>query len=206
MAADNKLELVVEVDVNKANASIKSVNAGLSTMEQTAAKAARGASAGIDGMTAAMVKGATAGNLLAEGISREKIHVTGNTVVDAVKQNLVLSDSHNVIVNELGLEEQCYFLLTLHRAENVDDGARLKSILKALKDLGREYKVDVVFPIHPRTKKMIKEFGLSTRGLTTVNPVGLGWRQWPTAPSAATRPVASAAASSTTPSPPVARR
>ena len=46
MADNNKLELVVEVDVNKANASIKSVNTGLSGMEQAAAKAARGASAG----------------------------------------------------------------------------------------------------------------------------------------------------------------
>jgi len=66
--ADNKLELVVEVDVNKANASIKSVNTGLSSMEQTAATAARGASRGIDGMTASMVKGAAAGNLLADAI------------------------------------------------------------------------------------------------------------------------------------------
>jgi hypothetical protein len=66
--ADNKLELVVEVDVNKANASIKSVNTGLSNMESAAAKSARGASQGIDGMTASMVKGATAGNLLADAI------------------------------------------------------------------------------------------------------------------------------------------
>jgi len=64
MASDNKLELVVEVDVNKANASIKSINTGLSSMEQAAGKAARGASAGIDGFTAIMVKGAIAGSLL----------------------------------------------------------------------------------------------------------------------------------------------
>src|SRR5262245_25481179 len=68
--ADNKLELVVEVDANRANASIKSINSGLSSLEQTTTKAARGASSSIDGMTAAMVKGATAGNLLAEGIKR----------------------------------------------------------------------------------------------------------------------------------------
>jgi hypothetical protein len=68
MADNSKLELVVEVDVNKANASIKSVNTGLSSMEQAATQAARGASAGIDGMTASMVKGATAGNLLADSI------------------------------------------------------------------------------------------------------------------------------------------
>lgn len=66
--ADNKLELVVEVDVNKANASIKTVNSGLSSIERTAAKAAHGASSSIDGMTAAMVKGATAGSLLADAI------------------------------------------------------------------------------------------------------------------------------------------
>ena len=66
--ADSKLELVVEVDVNKANASIKTVNSGLSSIEQTAAKAAHGASSSVDGMTAAMVKGATAGSLLADAI------------------------------------------------------------------------------------------------------------------------------------------
>ena len=56
MADNNKLELVVEVDVNKANASIKSINTGLSSMEQAAGKAARGASAGIDGLTVSMVR------------------------------------------------------------------------------------------------------------------------------------------------------
>ena len=70
MPADNKLELIVTVDTDKANASIKSVNAGLSSIETTAVSAARGASRSIDGMTAAMVKGATAGNLLADAIER----------------------------------------------------------------------------------------------------------------------------------------
>ena len=70
MADNNKLELVVEVDINKANALIKSVNTGLSSMEQAASKAAHGASAGIDGMTASMVKGAAAGNLIAESIKK----------------------------------------------------------------------------------------------------------------------------------------
>lgn len=68
MPTDNKLELVVEIETNRANASIKSVNASLSSMEATAAKSARGAAQGIDGMTAAMVKGATAGNLFADAI------------------------------------------------------------------------------------------------------------------------------------------
>jgi hypothetical protein len=68
--ADNKLELVVTIEVDKANQSIKSVNTNLSNIEATATKAARGASQGIDGMTASMVKGATAGNLLADAIKK----------------------------------------------------------------------------------------------------------------------------------------
>ncbi|HOQ48103.1 MAG TPA: hypothetical protein PK157_22545 [Bryobacteraceae bacterium] len=70
MPADNKLELVVTVEVDKANQSIKSVNTNLSNIEATSTKAARSASQGIDGMTASMVKGATAGNLLADAIQR----------------------------------------------------------------------------------------------------------------------------------------
>jgi len=71
----NKLELVVEVDVNKANASIKSINTGLSGMEDAARRAATGASQGIDGLTVSMVKGATAGNLLADAI-KTALHCT----------------------------------------------------------------------------------------------------------------------------------
>jgi hypothetical protein len=84
MAADNKLELVVEIDASRANASIKSVNAGLSGIESTAAQTARGASTSIDGMTAAMVKGATAGNLLADGI-KQAIQFAKEWTIDAAK-------------------------------------------------------------------------------------------------------------------------
>lgn len=71
MPADYKLVTVVEVDAHKANASIKSVSTGLSCMGQAAVHATKGASAGIEGiegMTASMGKGATAGNLFAESI------------------------------------------------------------------------------------------------------------------------------------------
>src|SRR5512140_1720644 len=66
--ADNKLELVVEVDVAKGNASIKTLNTGLSSIEQAASKAGRGASAGIDSITVSMAKGVVAGNLFADAI------------------------------------------------------------------------------------------------------------------------------------------
>ena len=68
MANNNQIELVVTVEVDKANQSIKSVNANLNSIETAATKSARAAAGGIDGMTASMVKGATAGNLLADAI------------------------------------------------------------------------------------------------------------------------------------------
>src|SRR5437016_2353563 len=72
MADNNKLELVVEVDVNKTNISIKSVNTGLSSMEQAASKAAHGASIRRDRRhdSQHMVKSAAAGNLIAESIKK----------------------------------------------------------------------------------------------------------------------------------------
>jgi len=85
MANSNQVELVVTVEVDKANSSIKSVNANLSGIEQTAVRAARGASQGIDGMTASMVKGATAGNLLADAI-KKAIEFAKEWTVEAAKE------------------------------------------------------------------------------------------------------------------------
>ena len=64
MAADNKLELVIQVDAAGANASIKSVNKSLSGLEKEAVSSAKGASKGIDGMTVSMTKAVVAGNAI----------------------------------------------------------------------------------------------------------------------------------------------
>lgn len=85
MANNNEVQLVVTVQVDKANQSIKSVNANLSGIEQSAVKAARGASQGIDGMTASMVKGAAAGNLLADAI-KKAIDFAKEWTIDAAKE------------------------------------------------------------------------------------------------------------------------
>jgi hypothetical protein len=85
MANNNQIELVVTVEVDKANQSIKSVNANLNSIETAATKSARAAATGIDGMTASMVKGATAGNLLADAI-RKAIDTVKEWTIDAAKQ------------------------------------------------------------------------------------------------------------------------
>lgn len=110
--------------------------------------------------------------LLKEGIPDEKIVVTGNTVVDAAYQNLELSKKRMNVLADLGLEPKKYFLVTAHRAENVDVKERLSNILEALRELGNKYHYPIIFPMHPRTEKMVKEFGLSLDGITVIKPIG----------------------------------
>jgi UDP-N-acetylglucosamine 2-epimerase (non-hydrolysing) len=92
-------------------------------------------------------------NLINEGIMPGKIHVVGNTIVDATLQHLKIAGGRGKIPRE------DYLVLTLHRAENVDDEERLKGILEAVESLGER----VVFPAHPRTKARLKSFALARR-------------------------------------------
>ena len=100
-------------------------------------------------------------NLLAEGYSRKNMIITGNTVVDACFRHLEIAKKKGFeekALADLDIENMDNIItLTMHRAENVDDKKRVTSIVKALKEL--DY-VNIVFPIHPRTKNTLKNFGL----------------------------------------------
>lgn len=111
-------------------------------------------------------------NLLKEGIEESKIFVTGNTIVDAVLQNLEISNQKVDVLNDLGLKSKEYFLLTSHRAENVDNREQLSKLLKGISTIQKEYLLPVVFPVHPRTEKRIKDFGLSLEGIMPIKPAG----------------------------------
>lgn len=100
-------------------------------------------------------------NLLAEGISRKKLFITGNTVVDACFRHLDIAKKTGIqeeSLANLNIEDMDNILtLTMHRAENVDDKDRLINIIGALKELKD---VNIIFPIHPRTKKTLENFNL----------------------------------------------
>ena len=111
-------------------------------------------------------------NLLAEGIPSNNISVTGNTIVDAVRQNLKLAQKKARILEELNIDESNYFLTTAHRRENVDSKARLSGILKGLKALHDEFDAPIIFPMHPRTKNRLAEFDLALDGVISTPPIG----------------------------------
>jgi len=111
--------------------------------------------------------------LLREGISSKKIFVTGNTIVDAVYQNLEIAKRKSKILEKLGLRKQEYFLITAHRQENVDKKERLRGILEGLKLVYGEFKLPIIYPLHPRTQKRIEEFWLEVpEGTRIIKPIG----------------------------------
>jgi UDP-N-acetylglucosamine 2-epimerase (non-hydrolysing) len=109
--------------------------------------------------------------LLHEGISEKQVFMVGNTIVDAVTENLEISRSKTQILDDLGVEKRKYFLATAHRQENVDDKERFTGIINGLKRVQREFGVPLIYPIHPRAEKRMKEFGLEPEGLRLVEPL-----------------------------------
>lgn len=110
--------------------------------------------------------------LVGEGIPKDTIFVTGNTIVDAVLQNLEIAGRQsNVELRTLNLEPDNYFLVTLHRQENVDNKPRFAAILEGLDRIAAEFHLPLIYPIHPRSRKMIDKFGLDPRRLELVEPL-----------------------------------
>nr|QNO51904.1 UDP-N-acetylglucosamine 2-epimerase [Methanosarcinales archaeon ANME-1 ERB6] len=112
-------------------------------------------------------------NLLREGIKENKIFVTGNTIVDAVYQNLEIAKRKVDISNKLNLNPEEYFLVTAHRQENVDVKERLKGILDGLELIYDKFNLPIIYPIHPRTMKKVREFGSEVpEGIRLIEPLG----------------------------------
>jgi UDP-N-acetylglucosamine 2-epimerase (non-hydrolysing) len=103
-------------------------------------------------------------NLKREGVPPLKIHRVGNVMIDSLVR--LLPVAANVPTN--GFPER-YALVTLHRPSNVDDDEILKNILQSLIEISES--LDVVFPVHPRTRQRIAEFGRSTGKLHLSEPV-----------------------------------
>ena len=101
-------------------------------------------------------------NLLHEGIPGERIYVTGNPIYEVINHHEEqIGASH--VLKDLGLEKGGYFLVTMHRAENVDVEMRLKGLTDALDRLQRGYGLPVIVSTHPHTKARMATFGIDAR-------------------------------------------
>ena len=109
-------------------------------------------------------------NLQAEGIARG-VHVVGDVMVEALASAAEAARQRSEVLGSLRLSERAYLLVTVHRAENTDDPARLQSIVAALKSLAEP----VVWPVHPRTRKALQALGCApgqSPHLHLVEPLG----------------------------------
>lgn len=95
-------------------------------------------------------------NLLQEGIDKNKIFVTGNTVVDALIDHLPLTKKRSTL-EKFSLEEDNYILVTAHRAENVDNISHLKKLISLLEFAQKIMNKKIIWPIHPHTKKQLMD-------------------------------------------------
>lgn len=109
--------------------------------------------------------------LLHEGVLEDKIRVTGNTIVDAVYQNLEIAGRQSNILEDLNLKPKEFFLLTLHRQENIDDPSRFTRILDALDRISSVFHYPIIYPIHPRSRKMMDELKIKPPTLKLIEPV-----------------------------------
>lgn len=111
--------------------------------------------------------------LLKEGIPNSWIYITGNTIVDALTQFIILAEQKSSILEGLNLKKNSYMLLTLHRQENVDSKKVFCDIVNGLAKVTRMVKLPVIFPIHPRTTKMLDRFKLKLpKGIKVIAPTG----------------------------------
>ncbi|HKR01608.1 MAG TPA: UDP-N-acetylglucosamine 2-epimerase (non-hydrolyzing) [Pyrinomonadaceae bacterium] len=110
-------------------------------------------------------------NLLREGIEGRRVYVTGNPILEVIKHYDDVINRSDVL-GRLNLEERKYFLVTMHRAENVDVEERLRSLLEALTRLQQEYGLPVVCSTHPRTRALMERFQVdaASRGQIRFEP------------------------------------
>jgi UDP-N-acetylglucosamine 2-epimerase (non-hydrolysing) len=112
-------------------------------------------------------------NLKNEGVPAEKISFVGNVMIDSLMDHLKLAEQSKVR-EDLGVADSEYAVLTLHRPSNVDDKNVFDGILHALLALAE--KLPIIFPVHPRTRGKIDEFGFGERiansNIKLIEPLG----------------------------------
>ena len=106
--------------------------------------------------------------LKASGFQDDQIFFVGNCMIDTLLANLPRFIKP-AIWDELGLKEQGYFMMTLHRPANVDEASKLKELMDEI--INHTQDLPLVFPVHPRTKKMLNELGISHERLHMVDPM-----------------------------------
>jgi hypothetical protein len=109
-----------------------------------------------------------------EGLT-QGVYLTGDVMLDCFLHFSKEAEKRSGILDDLGIEQNNYLLATVHRASNTDTKENLQEICKAFIELAKE--IELVFPVHPRTEKYLKQYGLyqalkNTPNIHLIKPVG----------------------------------
>ena len=108
-----------------------------------------------------------------ENIKPNCIYTVGNTISDSLFQHIKIAEQKSDILQSLSLQPKGYYLVTAHRASNVDNSANLLELLDLFEQLHTKFKQKIVWPIHPRTQSKLKDFGITVPDyLALIPPVG----------------------------------
>ena len=108
-------------------------------------------------------------NLRESGVKEDQIFYVGNTMIDTLlKQRSRFRQPE--AWNTIGLTDKNYIVMTLHRPANVDEEGKLKALMDEI--INHSEDIPLVFPVHPRTSKIIKELGISHPRLNMIEPLG----------------------------------
>jgi UDP-N-acetylglucosamine 2-epimerase (non-hydrolysing) len=113
-------------------------------------------------------------NLLREGIPGHRIFVTGNPILEVLNYYREKIEASTAL-KQMGVQANKYFLVTLHRAENVDVDIRRDKLINALKLIHAKYKFPLICSLHPRTRSQLTKNGqiMDNEGIIAVEPLGL---------------------------------
>lgn len=108
-------------------------------------------------------------NLIESGVNKNKIHWVGNTMIDTLLKHRPRFKKPT-IWDELNLFKDGYLVMTLHRPANVDEEGKLKVIIDEI--IAHSNNLPLVFPVHPRTAKILQSIGINHNRLHTIEPLG----------------------------------
>ena len=108
-------------------------------------------------------------NLKNSGVGDERIFFVGNTMIDTLLKQMSRFKKPS-LWDEFSLEEKKYIMLTLHRPSNVDEHSKLEDLLHEIMMNSEDY--EVIFPVHPRTAKIIQQLGVKHPRLKMIDPLG----------------------------------
>ena len=106
-------------------------------------------------------------NLLREGIEGQRTFVVGNPIHEVI-ESYGAQISESTILGDLTLTKEKYFLVTMHRAENVDIESRLRALIQSLEALQRKYQMPIVCSTHPRTRALMERFAVDVKALDQI--------------------------------------